>query len=209
MGQLNYRFALFSVIAFTWTLSSAVTAEEAGRDEHARDSLAKLDEFVEDRRSSFAISGRAIDIFGLSQDPKTKPTQTLIPMKKKKKVQVRRTPLTQILDSMKVSMVIPKHEKFSVAGRTIRKGQVLPVSFGKESMRLRVESISSEGILFRNMQTGELAMKETRRLPKGVTIGDRSKAGKGIQSVRENEEAPLILSPDFPEGPPPGGLSGR
>lgn len=163
---------------------------------HSRDNLGNVEKFIAERKARFLINNHDMDIFGLMQDPQAQPA--ILPELMQKKVEREQArpksiPLKKVLTAMDISMIIPSSQKFLVGSRVVRRGEVLPVTFGKHALALRVENVQSDGVVFRNMETGELAKKVMRSLPKGIQRGTRSGGLRSIM-VKEGASEPLELN---------------
>ena len=150
--------------------------------------LGKADEnYVKAMQARLAMAGRDVDVFGLPQDPSKKAPEPVLPkglvVRKKKKIV---TPFSDVINSMRVSMVITRDKSFIVQNRTLREGQEFPVKVRGEKMKVRVDSVQEHAITFTNLKTGESFERRLDLLP-GVTAGGEISVPGMIESGKEED----------------------
>ncbi|MDP0491999.1 MAG: hypothetical protein Q7Q71_13195 [Verrucomicrobiota bacterium JB023] len=159
----------------------------------ARDVLEELDTLVEVRERNLAMKDRTHDIFGLNQDAKKQVAQKMVETEKRAPV-VRKTALAEVLKRMELHVVMPSKGSFRIGQRTFYVNDRFPVKLGRELHTLRVESVTSRGVIFRNEETGERAIKSTQRLAEGISRGNRRKDAEGIIDLNKEKNRAIDLT---------------
>ena len=158
-----------------------------------------LDSYVESLAAIFSMRGRATDPFGQYQDPDAKPViKTTVAKKQGRPTQIQLAPLSEIVQKIRVTTIIPRDRKFLVGNREFKLGGILPVTFRTKTIKLEIVSVTSHLIEFRNLENGETAPLKIEILPIGMSPGTRGITAPGM--TPDNQNAPLeldeISSPD-------------
>lgn len=158
-----------------------------------------LDSYVESLAAIFSMRGRATDPFGQYQDPDAKPViKTTVAKKQGRPAQIQLAPLSEIVQKIPVTTIIPREKKFLVGSREFKLGGILPATFRTKTIKLEIVSVTSQLIEFRNLENGETATLKIEILPLGMSHGTRGITAPGM--TPDNQNAPLeldeISSPD-------------
>lgn len=137
------------------------------------------------------IRKRVTDPFGQYQDPDAKPIIKPTVAKLKRPSQVQATPFTDIVRLIKVTTVMPADKSFLVGTRTIKQGDLIPLSFRGKQIKVEVAAVNSSTIDFRNIESGEQASVRLNMLPVGMTPGNNGITAPGM--VPDRPDAPIDL----------------
>jgi|688.fasta_scaffold17268_2 hypothetical protein len=157
-----------------------------------------LEAYIQSLSAVFAIRGRATDPFALYQDPEAKPVirkPTITAVNKPAAVVV--VPFSDIVAQIPVTTVMPGEKRFLVGTRSFSQGDKLPLVFDGKEIRSEVVEVSSQRIVFRNLDNGETAVRELAMLPPGMTQGNGSITAPGM--VRDKPDAPLEIQNSLSE----------
>jgi hypothetical protein len=156
--------------------------------------------YIKTISSAFSISKRPTDIFGQMQDPDAKPIiKTPAPGALKRVAPLKATPLSDIVGLLVVTTIMPGEKKFLLGTRSVRMGDLLPLSFRGKELQIQVTEVTSRQIGFKNLQTGETAVRKLDMLPAGMTAGLRGMTPPGM--IQERANAPIILEMTEPIAP--------
>ena len=153
-----------------------------------------LSEDLDDRnaamRKSLSIASRERGPFGLYQNPARTPVISQVAK------EIRKTPFSAFINDIRISVINSREKEFLVGARIFRLGQVFPIIRNGERISVRVESIGSSQVAFRNLQSGEVALRRLDTLPDGVTTAGRELRVRGVTSRSRGEAEPLRLESD-------------
>ena len=150
------------------------------------------DQQVELMRSRLAINMKDRGPFGLNQDPgKVGSTIDLGPVRRRAKKVV--TPFIDVVRAVPVAAVFPAEQEFLVGYRSIRTGDTFPLVVRDEKISVRVESVHSRGVVFKNLKSGESATKRLDLLPEGITPGGKIQLINGVTPAGESSKEPLHI----------------
>jgi hypothetical protein len=150
--------------------------------------------------SAFSIGKRPTDIFGQMQDPDAKPIiKAPVPGTKTRAPVLKATPLSDIVSLLEVTTIMPGEKRFLLGTRSVRLGDLLPISFRGKELQIQVTEVTSRQISFKNLQTGEIAVRKLDILPAGMTVGLRGMTPPGM--IQERANAPIILEMTEPIEP--------
>lgn len=143
----------------------------------ACDNLKRIDDYIFERSELFKIREQKRDIFGLAQDIKqervkrlAKVTEIKKELQKKPEAPKReKVSLSKVVNKIKISMTMPRTQKAIIDGTPMVRGQKLRLQSGPDSFVLRVEKIRPDGVIFRDINTGELAKKSTSGNNTGIS----------------------------------------
>lgn len=166
---------------------------------------ANIEAYVANLTSQFEIRNRATDPFGQLQDPNAKPiVKPTIARKPARRMTAEPPkPLSSIVEQIEVTTVMPKSKRFLVGNRSIAQGDKLTLSHRGKQVPTQIIEVSSRQIVFKDLETGELATRQLKILPQGMTPGTRTLIAPGMTPAGAN--APLEVG--SPSTPFPGGIS--
>lgn len=193
MKTLSILFLLFP--------SLALAAGNSGASKSAKESAAvptrfladSVDDRIAEMKQQLAINNQERGPFGLYQVPGKAPIIRNSVAKK-----VTKTPFSDFVNDIEISVVNSVAKEFLVGARIFRLGQVFPLVRGGEKLSVRVESIATSGVSFKNVDTGEIATRRLDVLPPGVRTADNTNSVPGVTPVRRAEAEPLDLSSSSP-----------
>lgn len=152
---------------------------------------ADIEAYVAKLTGQFEIRNRASDVFGQFQDPNAKPiVKPSVARKPVRHFTAEPTkPLSSILAQIEVTTVMPKSKRFLVGNRSIAQGEKLTLSHRGKQIQTQVMEVSSRKIVFKDLETGEIAVRQLKILPQGMTLGTRGITALGMTPADSN--APL------------------
>lgn len=153
-----------------------------------------LKSYVEAIASQFAMRERTSDPFGQQQDPNARPVVKPIDSKTIRRTTIEpSTSLSDIVARIEITTIMLKDKRFLVGSRSIGQGDILPLNFRNKPIRTQVTEISSKKIVFRNLDTGELGVRQLNILPSGMTQGTHSITASSM--VHSNPSSALEIDP--------------
>lgn len=147
--------------------------------------------YVASMSAMLEIHAQKTDPFGQFQDPDSKPIVKVEPNKPRRAPTVQVTPFKDVVELIRISTVMPGERRFLVGNRSIGLGDQIPLSFRGKPIQVQVIEVSSSGVGFKNVETGETASLKLDLLPAGMTPGLGAITAPGM--VPQNENAPLML----------------
>ena len=145
-----------------------------------------LKSYVEAIASQFAMRERTSDPFGQQQDPNARPVVKPIDSKTIRRTTIEpSTSLSDIVARIEITTIMLKDKRFLVG--------ILPLNFRNKPIRTQVTEISSKKIVFRNLDTGELGVRQLNILPSGMTQGTHSITASSM--VHSNPSSALEIDP--------------
>lgn len=156
-----------------------------------------VDQRVEKLKQRLAINKRKRGPFGLYQILSKTPVYSG-PMKDK----FKKTPFHEFINEIQISVINAKEKEFLVGARMFRLGQVFPLARGKERLSVEIQSVSRSRVVFKNLQTGEVAVRRLDDLPDGITASARSLNVPGVTPNGRGERATLYLKDNTPPHTP-------
>jgi hypothetical protein len=90
---------------------------------------------------------------------------------------------------IEVTTVMPKTKRFLVGNRSIAQGEKLMLSHRGKQIQTQIMEVSSRQIVFKEVETGEIAVRQLKILPQGMTPGTRGMTAPGMTPADSN--APL------------------
>jgi len=155
--------------------------------------------YVEALANQFAMHERAIDPFGQLQDPNAKPVAKPTVTKTHRRQTVEPpTTLTDIVGRIEITTIMPKVQRFLVGSRSIGQGDKLPLSYHNKQIHTQVTEVSSRRIVFRNLDTGEIGVRQLNILPLGMTPGTRNITAPGMVPANPNSPLEIDYQPILP-----------
>ena len=159
---------------------------------------AELDAYVTSLTSAFSMHDRATDPFGQLQDPNAKPVvKATVAKTTQRAPQLQATPFSDIVRLIIVTTIMPGEKRFLVGTRSFAQGDHIPLTFRNKQIRVEVIQVTSQQIVFRNLDTGETASRKLDMLPAGMTPGHRGINAPGMVPDRPN--APIELDGGEPQ----------
>ncbi len=132
---------------------------------------------------------RATDPFGLYQDPEAQRVvkqQAVADQPSKRQAAIPPTPLSEIIKFIRITTVMPSLKSFLVGTRSFTEGEEFPLVYQGKSMKMKVMTVSSKKILFRNLDNSEEAVLEMDMLPPGMIAGSDKIKPAGMASPADN-----------------------
>ena len=158
---------------------------------------AELDAYVDSLASALSIRTRATDPFGQPQDPSVKPIlKNPIAKSTQRAPQLQATPFSDIVRLLVVNTILPGQKRFLVGTRSFAQGEQIPLTYRGRQIKVQVMEVTSQRILFRNVETNETTALKMSLLPPGVTHGNHGATPPGMVADRPN--APIELEPTDP-----------
>jgi len=146
-----------------------------------------LDDRIARMRKRLSIISRERGPFGLYQNPAKTPVINHVAKK------ISKTPFIDFINGIQISVINPRKKEFLVGARIFRVGQVFPIVRGGERLSVRVEAVGPSRVTFRNLRTGEIALRRLDVLPEGVTAAAGRFRVQGVTSRSRSEAEPLRL----------------
>jgi hypothetical protein len=156
-----------------------------------------LKPYIEALANQFAIRDRPTDPFAQPQDPNAK-----IVVKTTQVKAIRRptaeppAALSDIVGRIPITTIMPGDKRFLVGSRSIGQGDKIPINYRNKSFRTEVTEVNSRRIVFRNLDTGEIGIRQLNLLPQGMTPGSGNIAAPGMIPISPN--APLEIDSSSP-----------
>lgn len=141
--------------------------------------------------STFSMRGRETDPFGQLQDPDAKPIIKPTLARPSRPVQMQATPFADIVRMIVISTIMPGEKRFLVGTRSVAQGDTLPLNFRGKLIRVQITGVTSREIGFRNLESGETAVRKLDMLPAGMSQGSSGISAPGM--VRDHPDAPINL----------------
>ena len=158
----------------------------------------ELDAYVKSLSSVFSIGQRTLDPFAMPQDPDAKPVIQEPAPGVVRRVQIQVTPFPEIVQKIVVTTIMPGEKRFLVGTRSFKQGEQIPLSFRGKQIRVQITEVNSQQISFKNLESGEIALRKLDMLPVGMTPGSHGITAPGM--TLDSPNAPIEL--DTGETPP-------
>ena len=153
--------------------------------------------YIDAESSVFSIRGRARDPFGHSQDPDAKHIGQLSAAKSMRRATpILATPFSDIVRLIIITTIMPGEKRFLVGTRSISQGDQMPITFRGKHIFVKITEVNTRQIGFRNLETGEIAMRQLDMLPAGMTPGSHDMITPDIKPDLPN--APINLETGEP-----------
>jgi hypothetical protein len=159
----------------------------------SRYAVGNIELYTTARMADFSMKNRAVDIFGVYQDPDFKPVINNTPtLAKKGPIHIAPKSLTEIIKEIKVSTIIVKEKSFLVGDRVFKEAEEFPLSYhdGK-TKHLKVMKVEAKQIVFKDLDSKEEATLKIEVLPFGMEAGDDRLKPAGMVIPTKNQ--PLVL----------------
>jgi hypothetical protein len=152
----------------------------------------ELESYVASLSSSFSIKQRTLDPFGMPQDPEAKPIiKAPVAGAVKRIAPIQATPFPEIIQKIVVTTIMPGERRFLIGTKSIKQGDQLPLLFRGKQILTQVTEVTSRQIAFRNLDNGEVAVRQLDMLPVGMSPGSHGIRAPGMVLDRPN--APIEL----------------
>lgn len=175
-----FSYICLSVFASLATLSS----EEVNLNGDPRDLLGHTDAYIKDKQAKLIARTSKLDIFGLPQNLKEAETKRAVVKRKVVKRKVG-PPLDKILNALTFTLTDSINNRVVLeGGSTLRAGELLEVNVSGQTVKLRLDDVSSRGSHFTNVDTGERGISSSKRLARGISIANgKTNSPKEIQKI--------------------------
>ncbi len=158
----------------------------------SRFALGNVDLYTTARSSNFSMKNRAMDVFGLYQNPKLKPTPNNTGPITPVGTNIAPKDLAVILKGIKVSTVMVKEKSFLVGDRAIKESEEISISYDKGRIKhLKVMKVEPKQIIFKDLDGGKEAALQLEVLPLGMQAGDTRMVPEGMAQPTKN--APIVI----------------
>ncbi len=149
-------------------------------------------EWVTEMRNKLPMASRKIGPFGMSQDPNVQVAQ-------KANTKAKPGAFLNAIKAIKVNAVVPSEKKFIIGSREFHAGDAFPVIRGQRQFNLKIVSVRSDHIIFKNVDTGEHVRRNLNALPPGVRRDSSILSVPGVIPANKKDDSPLHLgSPTLP-----------
>lgn len=138
------------------------------------------------KRESMPMLRREVGPFGLAQDPTKKRVQ---PREKS----VAAEAFLNAIKVMNINLVDARKGKFAIGAREFKKGEVFPLIRGGRQFNTKVVLVSSDYIVFKNINSGEHVQKNLNTLPPGMEKNGTMPSIPGITPASEKGNVELNL----------------
>jgi|GEM_PF-6147454 len=161
--------------------------------------LADVDAYIAKMAQRLSIRNRLKDPFGMSLDPAAEVASPVAATSQPVVQTVPKLPFADIINSIRVTAIMPAEKRFLVGSRVIREGDTLPLAIQNETVIVRVLAVRSNEILFENTGDKTTATLRAGFMPSGMSRSGGGDIVPGMQPTSPNAPLPL----DFQISPPP------
>jgi hypothetical protein len=144
--------------------------------------------------SKFLIKSQGRDPFGNNQDltvaPIAKTTTNEVV------VQPNRITLAEIVKRLSITMIRHGEKQIIIGTRSFTLGDEIPVTISGKPLALKFTAITAQQLTFKNVATGETAIRELNPRPAGMTPGKKRDTPVGMTPTNSN--APIDLGGNDP-----------
>jgi hypothetical protein len=173
--------------------SATEVAPEPVDDTPSRFAGRDLKAYTASRAAVFSMRNRVTDPFGFHQDPDVKPIvkKATANSPAKRQAALPPTPLSEIVELIRVTTIMPGERKFLVGMRSFSESDEFSLIFQGKKMNMKVVEVSAQNIIFRNLENGETASLKTKMLPPGMAAGGDGLRPPGM--ISPLDDIPLEL----------------
>jgi len=158
-----------------------------------------LKTYIAELANQLAIRSRVSDPFAQLQDPNAKPqVKPTVAKTARRTAPEPPATLSDIVGRIEITTIMPKDRRFLVGSRSIGQGDKVPIAFRNKQIRTEVTEVSSHRIAFRNLDTGEIGVRQLNILPPGMTPGTRTLTAPGMVPTNPNAPLEIDLSTPLP-----------
>lgn len=162
----------------------ATKEEVTGTSAHY--ALADVDAYITEIAGKLAILNRPKDPFGINADP-TAEVAPIVADGPEPVVQIEaKVPFADIINSLRVTAIMPAEKQFLIGSRAIREGDTLPLAIPEGTVLARVLAVRPGEILFENTADKTTATLQNKIMPKGMIRGHGSLEIPGLQPDSPN-----------------------
>ncbi|RYD61754.1 MAG: hypothetical protein EOP83_16290 [Verrucomicrobiaceae bacterium] len=147
--------------------------------------------YLDSVSSVFLSRTRVTDPFGQYQDPEARPAIQAVAKPGARPAPIKATPFADIIALIEINTIMPGTRSFLIKTRSVKQGEVLPLTFRSKAIRAQVVAVSARQIDFKNLDTGETASRKIDALPVGMTPGTNGISAPGM--VPDRPDAPILL----------------
>ena len=151
-----------------------------------------VDDRIAELKRRLSIAGRERGPFGLYQNPGKAPVIS------RSSREIPKTSFRDFIKDIKISLINSREREFLVGARLFRLGQVFPIVRDGEKISVRVEAVGPSRVTFRNLQSGEIAIRRLDTLPDGVTAAGQPLRLQGVTLRKKSEAEPLRIESNSP-----------
>lgn len=156
----------------------------------------EMENYLNSVSSVFLSRGRVTDPFGQFQDPAAKPAIRSVEKPGARPASIKATPFADIIALIEINTIMPGTRSFLIKTRSVKQGEMLPLTFRSKTIRAQVVSVSARQIDFRNLDTGETASRKIDALPVGMTPGTNGISAPGM--MQDRPDTPILLEAGDP-----------
>ena len=138
-----------------------------------------------EKRNQLLITKRQTGPFGLSQDLSVKKVA-----KAAKKV-VKSDAFPKAIAEIKIHMVFG--QSFVIGAREFRKGETFSLEHNKNTFSIKVSSVNTKQIIFKNVKTGEQVIKQLDAVPEGMERDRGFDAVPGVTPANQKKSEPIKI----------------
>ena len=177
--------------------ASATESKEPGPSRYI--TTEEVPAYVRQLSARFAIRNRPTDPFGRFQDPNFVAPQPKITPQGTRPIYKPEPPMPfdKVVAGISINTVIPGKQQFLIGNRSFSTNDTFSVRLpnGKQ-LGVKVVSVTSERIRFRNVTTNETADLTLNMLPAGMQKGVGKINAPGFEAIDSN--APVDIQPTIP-----------
>jgi len=184
--KLILTFCMIAKLSLSSSAGADKQNDTAVKFEACNESLfteTECQKWVKEMSGSFPMATRAKCPFGLSQNPGVR---DVIAAPK------RSVAFEEAIGKIDIVGISPSRGTFLVGANEFTKGNIIPITYGKEVFNAQVVSVRSKGILFRNVKTGEQINKNLVK-DKGVSPFKPIKNLPGVKPNRTNNTPQIVI----------------
>lgn len=159
----------------------------------------EIESYLKAISSLFLIRNREYDPFGMAQNPDAAPVaKPSIFGNTTAVVTPQATPFSEIVPLIVVTTFMPREKKFLFGSRLFKQGDLIPLKYRGKLLRVQILEVSSQQIIFRNLDTGETVSRRFNGLPAGLTPGGQGITVPGMTPDSPNAPIELEASDSAP-----------
>jgi len=151
--------------------------------------LADIDAYIAAMAARLSMRDRPRDPFGLSSNPSADEAPIMSASNQPVVQAAPKVPFADIVQSIRVTAIMPGDKKFLVGSRAIREGDVLPLVSVEGTIQVRVLAVTAGTILFENTDDKTTATLHSQAMPQGMSRAGASSHVPGMQP--NSPSAPL------------------
>lgn len=157
------------------------TATTAGKPVAAHYALADIDAYIAAMAARLSMRDRPRDPFGLSSNPSAEDAPVISTNNQPVVQAAAKVPFEDIVQSIRVTAIMPAEKQFLVGSRAIREGDVLPLVSADGTVQVRVLGVRTGEILFENTADKSTATLRSQAMPQGMSRAGAASQVPGMQ----------------------------